>query len=232
MRASLVSHHLFYTWICKLNLLSIKGQFPNCSNLWSPPRQLKKTSRNTTFATEGSNLLASGHSPTASRWLRAWIGCSKRFVWWGVQKRWWTHIVLPLQQTKKKAKVTSLYIFHILFANHFLTIPLQKRPHVVWKEKHCKTYLDEMIWWEGWGDFWTSAACPDCTSLGNNIQGAPVYRCLDCFMLDLICQLCCVHRHLVNLFHHVKASSFISLTYACNLIRACAFSCDGTAPFL
>lgn len=61
-----------------------------------------------------------------------------------------------------------------------------------------------MICWEGRGDFCTSQSCPECVSRGQDTGGAPVYRCRDCFLPDLVCQSCCVSRHRVHPFHHVE----------------------------
>ncbi|KAF9554700.1 hypothetical protein CPC08DRAFT_766536 [Agrocybe pediades] len=41
---------------------------------------------------------------------------------------------------------------------------VSRRPHVVWKEIHRQTYLDEMLCWDGRGDFISSTQCPDCLS--------------------------------------------------------------------
>lgn len=82
----------------------------------------------------------------------------------------------------------------------------KRRPHVVWKEKHRQTYLDEMMRWEGRGDFRGTASCPECVLRKKESQGAPVYRCLECFMPDLVCQACCVSRHRVNPFHRVEVT--------------------------
>lgn len=105
---------------------------------------------------------------------------------------------------KKKSRVSvrSILVF-LSTAIKFNQTP-QKRPHVVWKELHRQTYLDEMMRLEGRGDFRTSTACPDCMLHGRDVVGAPVYRCRDCFMPDLVCQSCCVSRHRFHPFHHVE----------------------------
>ena len=81
---------------------------------------------------------------------------------------------------------------------------IQKRPHLVWKERHRTDYLDEFIRWEGRGDFRWERACPDCYARGVALPGAPDHRCSDCCLPDLVCASCCVRRHRCLPFHRIE----------------------------
>ncbi|KAF9536370.1 hypothetical protein CPC08DRAFT_652149 [Agrocybe pediades] len=69
---------------------------------------------------------------------------------------------------------------------------------------HRQTYLEEMLRWEGRGDFQHSDRCPDCIARCSEAPGLPQYRCEECFIPDLVCQACCVRRHRVQPFHHIE----------------------------
>ncbi|KAF8196485.1 hypothetical protein BJ912DRAFT_827131, partial [Pholiota molesta] len=68
---------------------------------------------------------------------------------------------------------------------------------------HRAEYLDEVIRWEGRGDF-KVAECPDCQSRKRERIGLAEYRCLDCFLPDLSCKDCCVKRHQRTPFHVIE----------------------------
>ncbi|PPQ77497.1 hypothetical protein CVT26_006143 [Gymnopilus dilepis] len=92
---------------------------------------------------------------------------------------------LPKPEKKKRSKVS-------------------KRPHVVWKELHRQTYLDEMLRWSGRGDASFQMSCQDCVSHSAGVPNAPEYRCHECFIPDLVCASCCVKRHRMQPFHRVE----------------------------
>jgi hypothetical protein len=79
----------------------------------------------------------------------------------------------------------------------------QKRPHVVWKELHRATYLDELMRTAGRSDFRNASQCADCMSRGGG-PGLPIYRCKECFIPDLTCMSCCVRRHKTLPFHRIE----------------------------
>ena len=83
---------------------------------------------------------------------------------------------------------------------------LQQRPHVVWKDVHRQTYLEEIIRWAGRADFRPAQQCPDCVARGTAVPGPPEYRCRECFLGDLVCQACCVRRHRMHPLHRVEVS--------------------------
>lgn len=83
-------------------------------------------------------------------------------------------------------------------------ISLQRRPHVFWKEVHRQMYLEEVIRWAGRADFLGSKDCPDCVLRQKPASGSPQYRCRECFLPDLTCQLCCVKRHRAHPLHRVE----------------------------
>ncbi|RDB23287.1 hypothetical protein Hypma_009705 [Hypsizygus marmoreus] len=79
-----------------------------------------------------------------------------------------------------------------------------RRPHVVWKELYRGLYLDELIRWEGRGDVREVKGCPDCIARKVKDVGDAEYRCAECFLLDLVCSVCCVRRHRRNPLHRVE----------------------------
>lgn len=83
----------------------------------------------------------------------------------------------------------------------------QKRPHRAWKTKARDTYLDEMLRWEGRGEFGRTSECPDCVLRKSMSPGLPLIRCLDCFLPDLTCAECCIRRHQLNPCHVIEVSS-------------------------
>ncbi|KAJ3492844.1 hypothetical protein NLJ89_g11151 [Agrocybe chaxingu] len=62
---------------------------------------------------------------------------------------------------------------------------VSRRPHVVWKELHHQNYLDEVIRWDGRGDFFGSRECPDCLARGASQPQPAEYRCEECLTPDL-----------------------------------------------
>ncbi|KAK7436270.1 hypothetical protein VKT23_019234 [Stygiomarasmius scandens] len=91
-----------------------------------------------------------------------------------------------------------------------VTLPKKKRSKVsrrvdlVWAEKHRQEYLDELVHWDGRGDALPLTACPDCTARKTTPPGQPEIACMDCFLLDMTCSECCIHRHIRNPLHKVK----------------------------
>ncbi|PPR03501.1 hypothetical protein CVT24_012668 [Panaeolus cyanescens] len=81
---------------------------------------------------------------------------------------------------------------------------ISKRPHVVWKERFRSSYLDELCRHAGRGDFRKVEKCPDCVSRKREQPGDAIYRCESCFMGDLVCQDCCLHRHKKQPFHQIE----------------------------
>lgn len=92
--------------------------------------------------------------------------------------------------------------------------PFQKRPHVVWKELHRQTYLDEMIRWSGRADFRTAKECPDCAT--RHQVGVPEFRCQECFLADLVCAGCCLRRHRTQPLHWIEVSYCLYITFDVN----------------
>lgn len=121
--------------------------------------------------------------------------------------------VEPVVKSKKKRSLVS--VSHLRFTysiNLVLTFKTpQQRPHVVWKDLHRQTYLNEIIRWSGRGDFLHAMHCPDCISRKVEDPGMPSFRCRECFSPDLTCQSCCVKRHRNNPFHRIQASFFFTL---------------------
>lgn len=75
---------------------------------------------------------------------------------------------------------------------------------MAWKEHHREAYLDEVLRWEGRGDFSSDAPCSDCVSRREDYPGEAIYRCVDCFLPDLVCRACCVRRHRALPFHIIE----------------------------
>jgi len=74
----------------------------------------------------------------------------------------------------------------------------------VWKELHRQQYLEEIIRWEGRGDFRGAKQCSDCLARHSSTPGPSEYRCRECFLADLVCQSCCVKRHRTNPLHRIE----------------------------
>jgi len=104
----------------------------------------------------------------------------------------------------KKSKVSV----SVLQSNYpcFELILSQRRPHVVWMEQYREVYLLEMMRWSGRGDFRTAKHCPDCLARQVEAPGEPRFRCLECALPDLVCNLCCLRRHKLHPFHWVQVS--------------------------
>lgn len=92
------------------------------------------------------------------------------------------------------------------------SVKFKKRPHVVWKQVHRQTYLEEMMRCEGRGDFLHSKECPDCKIRRIPVPELPEYRCCECMLPDLVCAPCCVKRHRTNPFHRIEVWFSYSLT--------------------
>ncbi|KAK0459382.1 uncharacterized protein EV420DRAFT_1642357 [Desarmillaria tabescens] len=82
----------------------------------------------------------------------------------------------------------------------------KRRPHLVWKEQFRSVYLDKVTRHDGRGDAHQSLKCPDCIArnVEEEVQGEPEVRCKDCFLSDLVCTSCCIHRHRQNPFHRIE----------------------------
>lgn len=83
-------------------------------------------------------------------------------------------------------------------------ISLQCWPYVFWKNVHHQVYLEEMICWAGQVDFLGSKDCPDCILWQKPTSGSPQYRCQECFLPNLTCQLCCVKHHCAHPLHCIE----------------------------
>ncbi|KAJ3485668.1 hypothetical protein NLJ89_g11879 [Agrocybe chaxingu] len=66
---------------------------------------------------------------------------------------------------------------------------VSRRPHLVWKEIHCQNYLDEILRWEGRGDFRAFKNCPDCLARSVPEPNPAEYRCEECSIPDLVCEM-------------------------------------------
>lgn len=84
----------------------------------------------------------------------------------------------------------------------------QRRPHVMWRDVHRQSYLEEMIRWAGRADFRGADGCPDCAVRRSAVVGQPEYRCWECFIPDLVCQICCVKRHRAHPLHRIEVRIF------------------------
>lgn len=104
------------------------------------------------------------------------------------------------RRAKSKVSVSFLGTLHQIFPHACI----QRRPHVVWKELHRSTYLDELIRTAGRGDFRQARNCADCAARSVDNAGPPIYRCEECFIPDLTCMLCCVRRHRRLPFHKIE----------------------------
>ncbi|KAF9522825.1 hypothetical protein CPB83DRAFT_887328 [Crepidotus variabilis] len=87
------------------------------------------------------------------------------------------------------------------------------RPNVVWKKKSRSGYLEELLRWEGRGNFQEEGVCPDCTSRKKATPSLSEYRCRSCFLSDLVCKECCVKRHRQQPFHVVEHRNLLISTY-------------------
>ncbi|PBK71034.1 hypothetical protein ARMSODRAFT_884651, partial [Armillaria solidipes] len=65
-------------------------------------------------------------------------------------------------------------------------------------------YLDEVCRHKGRGDHRMQGQCPDCLSRKSPNAGLPTYRCIDCFVDDLVCESCCHRRHRLEPLHRIK----------------------------
>lgn len=112
----------------------------------------------------------------------------------------------PMVKSKKQYRRSRVSVCHIVLLNAYVTYhALQKRPHVVWRDIHCQSYLEELMRWEGRGDF-AAEQCPDCKARRVDSPGPAVYRCTECLLPDLVCKICCVKRHRNSPFHRIEVS--------------------------
>ena len=105
------------------------------------------------------------------------------------------------KKSRKEASVSEFHIWRLSLANFIF---LKARPRVFWKANSRDLYLDELLRWEGRGDFIRDQHCPDCISRGSTEPSAPEFRCRDCFLPDLTCKICFIRRHRLNPFHTVE----------------------------
>jgi len=120
--------------------------------------------------------------------------------------------------TKKKRKVNSYVSVSSsrrLYAmpNSTHSIFIQRRPHVVWKNIHRQTYLDELVRIDGRGDFAHVQQCMDCIARKVASPGVPEYRCLECFLPDLLCAACCVKRHWLQPLHWIQVCNHLLFSF-------------------
>ena len=96
----------------------------------------------------------------------------------------------------------------------------QKRPHVVWKELHRQSYLEEIIRLAGRGDFQSAKDCPDCLAR-RAMPCVPEYRCLECLIPDLVCLSCCVKRHRCHPLHRISVRVYLHTCFINNSFYIC-----------
>lgn len=116
------------------------------------------------------------------------------------------------ESAKPKARRSQASVSGCITSVYYGSYYVQARPHLFWKTQARQSYLEELIRWEGRGDYMRDSSCPDCVSRGREPPSAPEFRCLDCFLPDLTCRECCVRRHRLNPLHIVEVrSNFIFL---------------------
>lgn len=125
------------------------------------------------------------------------------------------------QKRHVRQKARLLYVLQIIIG--YLThCGHEARPHCFWKNNSRQSYLDELLRWEGRGEFMHEDSCLDCIARGHKAV-KPEFRCLDCFLPDLVCQSCCVRRHRMHPFHAIEvcshhfAVSCVNVTPSCRL---------------
>ena len=125
----------------------------------------------------------------------------------------------PSAAKKKKYIRSRVSVCLALFRVDIGSDLTQRRPHVVWRDVHRQTYLEEVIRWAGRADFRGAKECPDCAARGSATVGPPEYRCREYFLADLVCQTCCVKRHRSHPLHRIEVHQvlifgvFFSLTH-------------------
>ena len=77
---------------------------------------------------------------------------------------------------------------------------LKDNPMLEWTP-HRSEYLDEFHFLDGFRGF-SPDRCPMCTVHSN--QNPPLYRCLDCFIGQPVCGMCCLSAHVLHPLHVVE----------------------------
>lgn len=115
----------------------------------------------------------------------------------------------PTKKARSPRSVAS--VGHPLHDGHAHTHlrALQRRSHKLWVSNRRGLYLDELIRWEGRGDFLGDTVCPDC--IGRRVppeqRGPAEFRCRDCAVPDLVCSDCVVKRHRRSPLHRLEVGS-------------------------
>ena len=91
-------------------------------------------------------------------------------------------------------------------------------------------YLDEMVKFEGRGDFAQDERCSDCLSRGMKDINCAEYRCRNCFLPDLTCSACLIRRHKLNPFHNVDVSEVFLWALSISKSGSNSFPSAGMAP--
>ena len=125
-------------------------------------------------------------------------------------------ITLGPDVPKKRSlvSVSAIFIILQLFPYNFL----QKRPHVTWMTSHRDQYLDEMIRWDGRGDYYSNgiSLCPDCVGRKSTSPGQADHRCRECYSPVLTCKACCIRRHRLEPFHWIEVCGFVTFSRPCH----------------
>lgn len=118
---------------------------------------------------------------------------------------------LPASGGKNKRSVVSVSASFRL-RSLYLTLS-QTRPHLVWAQNYRDTYLDELLRWDGRGDFHSDglASCPDCISYKVDTPGKADHRCVECYIPILTCKECCIRRHRMDPFHRIEVGNLNSV---------------------
>lgn len=133
-------------------------------------------------------------------------------------------VMEEVPKKKKKRSEASVCVFFVVPC-YFLTYS-KARPHVHWLNNSRDLYLDEILRYEGRGDFISDERCPDCLSRGVGTPGKPEFRCGDCFLPDLTCRTCFIRRHRLNPFHAVEVSPPSSYNALCSNVFYAALGWD------
>ncbi|KAF9505571.1 hypothetical protein BS47DRAFT_1374298 [Hydnum rufescens UP504] len=64
----------------------------------------------------------------------------------------------------------------------------------------CNSFLDSMLWGDGWGYALETLGCPDCEAPGQS----GTIRCEECFGGALLCPSCLIRQHQNLPFHQIK----------------------------
>ncbi|KAE9407625.1 hypothetical protein BT96DRAFT_986280 [Gymnopus androsaceus JB14] len=76
------------------------------------------------------------------------------------------------------------------------------RPHQHWRNNEQQAFLEELICYDGRGDWCEQPVCCNCRLRGLETPG--VYWCLECFGGVLFCRDCCVQRHHLQPLHVIE----------------------------